>query len=190
MSRMLEYCGGSVTRVSHVGDLGVPVALVMAVMEHVGAQLEKGEEASLCVCVVCVVLCCVCVCVSASVSVSEWANTFVRDRRRASADRSACAHVYEMWLRLRPRPTGLPQSVVTGPYTVGCLPTAAQLSQLYLFSKRVSEGKHADVGVDADAASDFKLRVSELLKDIQKGSGAAPGTRALWNRLVDASRIG
>ncbi len=33
ISRLFEYCGGSVDRVSHLGDLGLPVAIVMAALE-------------------------------------------------------------------------------------------------------------------------------------------------------------
>ena len=44
LSRLLEYCGASVTRVSHVGDLGLPVALVMAAMEHADTVSSAASQ--------------------------------------------------------------------------------------------------------------------------------------------------
>jgi arginyl-tRNA synthetase len=44
LSRLLEYCGADVERVSHVGDLGLPVALVMAAMEAVDTSPQLASQ--------------------------------------------------------------------------------------------------------------------------------------------------
>ena len=126
MSRLLEYCGASVTRVSHVGDLGLPVALVMAAMEHTDTLAAAGA------------------------------------------------------------PT---HHVLSGEYDVDTLPSADQLSQLYLFSKRLTEG-NPPADVDGAFVTAFRARVADLLLDIQKGVDARPATRRLWTRLVTASQCG
>ena len=44
LSRLFEYSGAIVDRVSHVGDLGLPVALVMAAMEHADTLRSTNES--------------------------------------------------------------------------------------------------------------------------------------------------